>query len=147
MKKTRKKDAARHHYVFHPFHLAESMNTEDETIVALLHDTIEDTDLTLNDLKKEGFSDTVIKYISILTNDKTEDYFGYIKGISTNKIATKVKIADLKHNSDLSRLDYITEYDKERNKKYILCLKYLEDIYNQKYKDQEPDNKKKDTKE
>ena len=123
------------------------MNTEDETIVALLHDTIEDTDLTLNDLKKEGFSDTVIKYISILTNDKTEDYFGYIKGISTNKIATKVKIADLKHNSDLSRLDYITEYDKERNKKYILYLKYLEDIYNQKYKDQEPDNKKKDTKE
>lgn len=123
------------------------MNTEDETIVALLHDTIEDTDLTLNDLKKEGFSNTVIKYISILTNDKTEDYFGYIKGISTNKIATKVKIADLKHNSDLSRLDYITEYDKERNKKYILYLKYLEDIYNQKYKDQEPDNKKKDTKE
>lgn len=67
--------------------------------------------------------------------------------MSINKIAMKVIIADLKHNSDLSRLDYITEYDKERNKKYILYLKYLEDIYNQKYKDQEPDNKKKDTKE
>lgn len=141
------KDAAGQPYVFHPFHLAESMDTEDETIVALLHDIIEDTNLTLNDLKKKDFSDTVIKCISILTHDKTEDYFDYIKRISTNKIATKVKIADLKHNTDLSRLDYITEYDKLRNKKYILCLKYLEDIYNKKYRDQEPDNKEKDTKE
>ena len=90
-------------YVFHPFIVASSMETEDETIVALLHDVIEDTDTTIEDLSKLGFSNDVIKAIDTLTHKEGEEYSLYIKRISENPLATKVKIADLKHNMDITR--------------------------------------------
>lgn len=113
-------------YVFHPWHVAESMKDEKSTIVAILHDVIEDTDLTLEDLKKEGFSDDILMALALLTHDKSEDYFEYIKRISTNPIAKDVKKSDLKHNSDLNRLSEVTQKDEERVKKYQKCLNYLQ---------------------
>lgn len=112
-------------YVFHPFHLAEQMDDEETTITALLHDIVEDTDTTFDDLRKLGFSDNVINALKLMTHDKNVDYFEYVKNISKNPIARKVKIKDLEHNMDTSRLDEVTDKDLERVKKYKKCYKYL----------------------
>ena len=111
-------------YIFHPFHLAESMDTEDECIVALLHDIVEDTDVTFEDLEKE-FSNTVIEALKLLTHDKNDPYNEYILKIKTNPIAKKVKLADLRHNSDVTRLEHITPKDILRNEKYNKAINTL----------------------
>lgn len=111
-------------YIYHPIHLAEQMDTEDECIVALLHDVVEDTNITFEQLEKE-FSAKVITALKLLTRDKKVDYMDYVKQIATNPIARKVKLADLAHNSDETRLNEITEKSKERHKKYIKAMKIL----------------------
>ncbi len=113
-------------YIFHPFHLAECMDSEEECIVALLHDVVEDTSVTIEELEKE-FSSDIIEAIKLLTHDKSTDYFEYIKKIKNNKIAKKVKIADLHNNSDLTRLSKISSKDLERCEKYKKALEILED--------------------
>lgn len=113
-------------YVFHPWHVAESMKDETRTIVALLHDLVEDTNLTIQDIINEGFSTEVVNALKLLTHDKNEDYYTYIKRISANPVARDVKIGDLTHNSDLTRLSEINVEDKERTKKYQKCLSYLQ---------------------
>ena len=113
-------------YVFHPFHLAEQMTDEASTVVALLHDVIEDTDCTLEDLKNMGFSNEVCDALSFLTHDEDVPYGKYVEKIKQNKLATIVKLADLKHNSDLSRLDYVGERDLQRAEKYKNAIAFLE---------------------
>lgn len=113
-------------YVFHPWHVAETMKDEERTIVAILHDVVEDTELTIEDIQNEGFSAEVINALKLLTHNENEDYYEYIERISTNPIAKDVKISDLTHNSDLTRLTEINAEDKERTKKYQKCLKYLQ---------------------
>ena len=88
-------------YVFHPWHVAESMSDEIRCTVALLHDVVEDTDVTLDELKKE-FPEDVTNAVDVLTR-KDEDYGEYIRNISENEIATDVKVADLMHNLDKTR--------------------------------------------
>lgn len=117
-------DKANIPYIYHPIHIAEQMETELECIVALLHDVVEDTDITLNDLEKE-FPQEVIYLLKILTHDKKIDYIEYIKKVKTNPIATKIKIADLKHNSDITRLENITTTDLKRIEKYKKALEIL----------------------
>ena len=114
-------------YVFHPFHLAEQMKTEETTIVALLHDVVEDTDYTIEDLKQMGFEETVIQAISLLTHDDAVEYMDYVLAIKQNPIAKAVKLADLRHNSDLSRLDVIDEKALARREKYLKAIKLLEE--------------------
>ena len=92
-------------YVFHPFHLAEQMTDEVSTVCSLLHDVVEDTDYTLEDLSKMGYPSEVIDVLRLLTHDPEVPYFDYVKAISVNHIAKQVKLADLAHNSDLSRMD------------------------------------------
>ena len=113
-------------YVFHPFHLAEQMADENTTIVALLHDVIEDTEYTLDDLRKFGFAEDVLSAISLMTHADDVPYMEYVVKIKTNPIAKAVKLADLKHNSDMSRLDRITQIDEERAKKYKKAIELLE---------------------
>ena len=113
-------------YVFHPFHLAEQMADENTTIVALLHDVIEDTEYTLEDLRKNGFNEDVLSAISLMTHADDVPYMEYVAQIKTNPIAKAVKLADLKHNSDMSRLDRITQKDEERAKKYSHAIELLE---------------------
>lgn len=89
-------------YIFHPIHLAEQMDDEVTCCVALLHDTVEDTCVTLEDLRRD-FPDTVTDAIALLTHDESTDYFDYVRAIKANPVAKKVKLADLAHNSDQSR--------------------------------------------
>ena len=111
-------------YIFHPMHLAEQMDTEEECVVAILHDVVEDTDVTIEELEKD-FPTQIIDAIKLLTHDKSVDYMDYINNLKANPIAKKVKLADLKHNSDLTRLDKITEKDLIRNEKYKKAIKFL----------------------
>ena len=92
-------------YVFHPFHLAEQMDDENSVIVALLHDVVEDTDYTLEDLRKMGFNETVLAAIDAMTHLPDVPYVEYLEKIKTNPLAKKVKFADIMHNSDETRLE------------------------------------------
>ena len=112
-------------YVFHPFHLAEQMEDENTTIVALLHDIVEDTPCTIDELRNIGFDNQIIEAISLMTHDKSVPYMEYIRQIKLNPIAKAVKLADLKHNSDLTRLDVITEKDLKRVEKYQTAISIL----------------------
>ena len=112
-------------YVYHPFHLAEQMETEEAVIVALLHDVVEDTDCTLEDIRAMGFPDSVVEAIALMTHDKSVPYMDYVAKIKENPIAKAVKLADLKHNSDLSRLDVVDEKALKRVEKYAVAIKVL----------------------
>ena len=112
-------------YVFHPFHLAEQMQTEETTIVALLHDVVEDTDYTLEDLAAMGFDPVVIEALTLLTHDENVPYMEYVRTIKDNPVAKAVKLADLQHNSDLSRLDSVDEKALARREKYLKALALL----------------------
>ena len=114
-------------YIFHPIHIAEQMDSEESCVVALLHDVIEDSDITLEILNKY-FNDDIITALRVLTKKENDDYVMYIKRVKTNKLATKVKIKDLEHNRDLTRLDEVTDKDKKRSMKYWEAIRYLEDI-------------------
>lgn len=111
-------------YVFHPFHLAEQMVDEETTIAALLHDVVEDTDYTIEDLRQMGFPSNVLEALKLLTHNNDTPYMEYVAKIKENPIARTVKLADLNHNSDLSRLNTIDEKALKRKKKYeqAICL-------------------------
>ena len=115
-------------YVFHPFHLAEQMQTEEETVCALLHDIIEDTPYTLEDLRGMGFAERVLDALKLLTHAKDVPYMEYVEAIAKNPIAKQVKKADLRHNSDRGRMagEPIDERMLARWEKYALALEYLE---------------------
>ena len=106
-------------FIYHPIHLAEQMESEDEICVALLHDVVEDTDITSEQLKEIGFTEDIIYALELLAHDDDMPYMDYVKRIKRcSDLAKKVKLADLAHNSDLSRLDSVTETDKKRADKY-----------------------------
>ena len=113
-------------YVFHPFHVAEQMQTEETTIVALLHDVVEDTDYTIDDLRAMGFPEAVTDALALMTHTKGVPYMEYVAAIKGNPIATAVKLADLRHNSDLSRLDAVDEKALRRVEKYKKAITLLE---------------------
>lgn len=104
------KDKAGMPYILHPLHLAEQMDDEISTCVALLHDVIEDTDWTIESLS-EIFPSSVIDRIRLLTRTKGIPYFEYIQKLGRDPVARKVKLADLAHNSDLSRYDGCSDFD------------------------------------
>ena len=95
-------------YIFHPYHLAEQMDDEYSTCVALLHDVVEDTSVTLDELRKI-FPKEVTDAVALMTHKDGEPYLEYVKRISTNPIAKKVKLADLRHNTDETRLENADE--------------------------------------
>ena len=114
-------------YVFHPFHLAEQMNTEETTIVALLHDLVEDTDYTIEALVDMGFDKSITDAIALMTHADNVAYMDYVRAIKDNPIAKTVKLADLKHNSDLTRLDTIDEKALSRREKYLKAIAILQE--------------------
>lgn len=91
-------------YIFHPYHLAEQMCDEYTTCAALLHDVVEDTDMTIEELAKV-FPKEIIDAVALLTHDDDTDYFDYVTAIKANPIARAVKQADLIHNSNRARLE------------------------------------------
>lgn len=112
-------------YVFHPFHLAEQMTDEIATCVALLHDVVEDTDMTFEKLSELGFTTEIIDALKLLTHDDSMPYMDYVKEIAKNPIAKAVKLADLAHNSDLTRLDIVDEKALKRAEKYKKAMELL----------------------
>ena len=112
-------------YVFHPFHLAEQMTDEISTVCALLHDVVEDTEYGFSDLRAMGFPQEAIEVLTLLTHEEGVPYMEYVKKIKTNPIAKQVKISDLKHNSDLTRMDMVDERALQRTEKYKEALKLL----------------------
>lgn len=121
------KDKSGMPYIFHPFHLAEQMKDEATTIVALLHDVVEDSDYTFEDLKREGFGPQILEALELLTHDPKVPYKDYVAKIKGNEIAKAVKLADLAHNSDLSRMapEEIDEKVLARRKKYQEATAFL----------------------
>lgn len=113
-------------YVFHPFHVAEQMTDEVTTIVALLHDVVEDTDYTLEDIAAEGFGEDILKAVALMTHEDDIPYLDYVAKLKENPIARAVKLADLAHNSDLSRIGEIDEETKQRLEKYKKAKAILE---------------------
>ena len=109
-------------YILHPIHLAEQMDNESSIIAALLHDVVEDTDYTLEDLRAMGFPKEAMDAIALLTHDKSVPYMEYVAKLKDNPIARKVKLADLRHNSDLTRISNVTEKDLERIEKYKTAI-------------------------
>ena len=112
-------------YVFHPIHLAEQMKDEDTTVVALLHDVVEDTAYTPEDLAAMGFNDRVIAAIRLMTHDENIPYMEYVVKIKENPIAKAVKLADLAHNSDTTRLDTVDAKATARVEKYAKAIRLL----------------------
>ncbi len=113
-------------YVFHPIHLAEQMPDEVTTVVALLHDVVEDTQYTMDDLEYIGFPQLVLEALALLTHDEAQPYLEYVASLKANPIARTVKLADLRHNSDLTRLDQVDEKALARVEKYRKAIQLLE---------------------
>lgn len=113
-------------YIYHPIHLAEQMLSEAEVCVALLHDSVEDTDISLEYLAAEGFPAEVLEAIALMTHDEAVPYMDYVAVLAGNPIARAVKMADLRHNSDLTRLDCVDEAAEKRAEKYAKALEFLE---------------------
>ena len=118
-------DKAGNPYILHPLNVMENLNSKEGKIVAILHDIIEDTDITEDYLLKIGLSKRIVDAVVALTRSEDMDYQEYIKNLSSNPLAKEVKLADLEHNMDLKRLPTLEEKDLERNRKYQIAYHYL----------------------
>ena len=118
-------DKAGQEYILHPIRVMLQMNTEFLKTIAVLHDVLEDSSWTENDLINAGISKEAVEQIKILTRLKHESYSTYLQRIAGSHAAMRVKLADLKDNMDLNRLDTITTKDFERNIKYQDASEYL----------------------
>jgi len=111
-------DKASVDYINHPIRVMNAVNDVKEKIVAVLHDVVEDSEITLEDLRKQGFDDDVVIAVGCLTKVPGETYEQFIGRVKSNSLARKVKLQDLKDNMDLSRLDKVSEADLNRVEKY-----------------------------
>lgn len=121
------KDKAGRDYIEHLIFVADLVNSEEEKAVALLHDIVEDTAMTLEELIGLGIPAKIVEAVSILTKEPKLSYFSYIETVKTNQLAKVVKLADLTHNSDLSRIPNPTERDYKRTRKYQRAIRFLKD--------------------
>lgn len=112
-------------YIFHPLRVMLRLRSNDERIVAILHDVVEDTDWTFDRLRAEGFSDIVIDAIDSVTKRQGEAYNDFVDRAGKNAIGRRVKLADLEDNSDLSRIAQPTEKDHQRIEKYRAAMMRL----------------------
>lgn len=121
-KQTDKYDAA---YILHPMRVMGLGRTEDEKIVGILHDVVEDTDWTFNDLRKEGFKEHIIEAIDAVTKRDGEDYDAFVARTARNQLAIRVKLNDLMDNMDIRRMPEVKETDVKRLNKYLKAWKLL----------------------
>ncbi len=119
------KDKAGHPYILHVLRVMHAVEGLTAKTVALLHDVLEDSSITLSDLEHKGFPKEILTAVDHLTRRPDEKYSQYIKRLSQNPLARMVKIADLKDNLDASRLKRVEEVDQQRLNKYLEALKFL----------------------
>ena len=115
-------------YILHPIRVMLACEGEKEKIVALLHDTLEDTALTAADLRREGFPAEIVQAVLCLTRRQGEDYMAYIARVCENPLAAEVKYADLQDNLDLSRIPNPTEKDFARIRKYEQAVQRMRSL-------------------
>ncbi len=119
------RDKSNKPYIFHLLYVMNNLDDLKAKIVGVLHDILEDTDITRNDLLNFGFSEEIIHSVEVLTKAKNQEYMEYIEKIKGDNVARKVKLIDLKHNTDLTRLSEISDKDLKRNIKYLEAYKSL----------------------
>ncbi|MDX2253970.1 MAG: GTP pyrophosphokinase [Pseudanabaenaceae cyanobacterium bins.39] len=119
-------DKAGKPYIAHPLHVMSQMTTLEEKIVAVLHDVVEDSDITIADLVRQGFPSIITEAIAAITKLEGEPYANYILRVKSNAIARQVKIADVMHNMDINRIEHPTEKDFLRIEKYQKVLQELQ---------------------
>lgn len=118
-------DRAGKPYIYHPLTVATMTGSFDEFVTALLHDVIEDSAYTPADLLASGIPEHIVEALILLTHEDDEPYLDYVRKLKCNGLARAVKMADLKHNSDLSRLPKVTGKDLERVEKYKKAMEIL----------------------
>lgn len=119
------KDKAGNDYIAHPLRVMNSVNTTPEKIVAVLHDVVEDTHITFENLAEQGIPENLIEVIRLLTHEPDVPYFDYIENLSKNDMAVTIKLADLKDNSNLTCLNMVTPKDEKRLEKYMKATDML----------------------
>ncbi|WP_328133386.1 HD domain-containing protein [Brevibacillus laterosporus] len=112
-------------YILHPLRVMLKMSTEEEMIAAVLHDVIEDTKVNADDLKRAGFTESVIDAVIALTRQDGETYMDFIKRAKQNPIARTVKIRDIEDNCDLTRISNPSDQDHSRMKRYKKAIQEL----------------------
>ena len=118
-------DKANQPYILHPIRVMNKMNNEIEMSAAILHDVVEDSSLSFEQLQEKGVSKEVVEILRHLTKPRKESYDEFIERVMKNKVAVKVKIEDIKDNMDINRLPNVTEVDLNRLQKYHRALKRL----------------------
>jgi (p)ppGpp synthase/HD superfamily hydrolase len=119
------KDKAGAPYILHPLRVMMAMETHEQMIVAVLHDVVEDTNTTMDDLRQAGFPETVLEAVGLLTHKETDSYESYVRKIKPNPLAKLVKLADLRDNYRIDRLPNPCEEDIIRLKKYRNAYRIL----------------------
>jgi len=121
------KDKAGSPYILHPLRVMNSVDETDAKIVAILHDVVEDTTITFDELIEAGIPKHLVITLRLLTHKENVSYEDYIVRLSENQLAVKVKLADLKDNMDLSRMREISEDNLEKFEKYVTSYRYLKE--------------------
>ena len=119
------KDKAGHDYILHPIRVSERCDDPRAKIVALLHDTIEDTDVTADYLREEGFTEEIVEAVLAVTRREGEEYNDYVRRAAQNELGRMVKRADLEDNMGIRRLPELTDRDVERLRKYLRAWRYI----------------------
>ena len=122
-----KTDKAGREYIQHPLRVMAKMKTDLEMSVALLHDVIEDSDITAEQLLAEGIPAEVVDAVICLSKNENEDYQDFVGRTKKNELAAKIKIADIEDNIDVLRLASLNETDLARIKKYHSAWQFLND--------------------
>jgi (p)ppGpp synthase/HD superfamily hydrolase len=113
-------------YILHPLRIMFQVDLLEDKMVAVLHDVVEDTDVTLDDLRQAGFSEEVVEGVRLMTRVDGQDYGEYIEAIKANPIARNVKLADMRNNIDLLRIPELNNNDLKRSRKYHKYIRFLE---------------------
>lgn len=119
------KDKSGRDYILHPIRVAERCKNPEAKIAALLHDTLEDTDVTTDYLREQGFPEEIIEGVMAVTKRECETYEDFVRRAAENPIGREVKMADLEDNMDIRRLKEVTDKDVERLRKYLKAWRYL----------------------
>lgn len=119
-------DKAGEAYILHPLRVMLRLKDADERMAAVLHDVVEDSEVSLDDLRRAGYPDRVVAAVDSLTRRADEDYFDFIRRAAADPVAAAVKRADLLENLDPSRLATITARDEERMEKYRRAMAMLD---------------------
>lgn len=120
-----KTDKAGREYILHPLRVMARMKTDQEMSAALLHDVLEDSEITAEQLLAEGIPAEVVEAVQFLSKSENEDYMDFVARTKQNKLAAKVKIADIEDNIDVLRLTSLDEWDLARIKKYHSAWRFL----------------------